>query len=148
MHPNPLPLDDRAAIADLLAGYCHAIDASRADLCIRLFAEDAVLETPVGCAEGRDAILAWMEERLAERDGAYQVGHALLNPLYAPLGPDHVRVRSKLLYTRQAIGVLGGAELIGTGVQEDEVVRTAEGWRFQRRRWALSEPLDPAYLGG
>lgn len=146
MPRQPIDLEDRLAIDDLLAGYCHAMDAARADLAIRLFAQDAVLETPIGNAEGRDAILAWIEERLASRSSDYQVGHYLLNPLFAPVGADRMRVRSMLLYTRQAIGSMGAAELGGTGIYEDEVVRTPAGWRFRHRRWSLSEPLDDAYF--
>jgi len=148
MEPNPISLEDRLAIGDLLARYCHAMDASRADLAIGLFAEGAVLETPVGEARGRDAILAWIEGRLALRSSQHQVGHYLLNPLVAASGPDRARVRSMLLYTRQAIGREGSAELLSTGIYEDEVVRGADGWRFLHRRWTLSAPLDAFYFEG
>lgn len=141
-----LDLEDRAAIADLLAAYCHAMDASRADLCIRLFTQDATLETPVGHAVGRDAILAWIEGRLALRPSDYQVGHYLLNPLFARTGPTRARVRSMLLYTRQSLAENGGSELLSTGIYEDEVEKTTEGWRFVRRCWQLRTPLDDVYF--
>jgi len=146
MNGHSINPDDRLAIGDLLAGYCHAMDASRADLCIRLFADEAVLETPVGNAEGREAILEWIEGRLALRSSDYQVGHHLLNPLFAAITPTHVRVRSMLVYTRQAVDTEGATELLSTGIYEDEVVRSAEGWRFLRRRWSLSAPLDEVYF--
>ena len=141
-----LELADRLAIHELLAGYCHAMDAASAELAIALFADDAVLETPVGQAEGRAAILAWIEERLALRSADYQVGHYLLNPLIAAEGPGRARVRSMLLYTRQPVAGEGGAELLSTGIYEDGVVRTAAGWRFARRRWTLRAPLDAGYF--
>ncbi len=146
MQPNPISLEDRLAIGDLLARYCHAMDASRADLAIGLFAADAVLETPVGEARGRDAILAWIEGRLALRSREHQVGHYLLNPLVAASAPDRARVRSMLLYTRQAIDREGSAELLSTGLYEDEVVRASDRWLFLRRRWTLSAPLDADYF--
>ena len=145
MTRDPIDPEDRLAIADLLASYCHAMDASRADLCIRLFAADAVLETPVGAATGRDAILAWIEGRLALRPKGFQVGHYLLNPLFARVDAERIRARSMLLYTRQSTEPEGRSELLSTGIYEDEVVRTAAGWRFVRRRWNLGEPLDDAY---
>ena len=146
MSADRIDVRDRLAIGDLLAGYCHAMDASRADLCIELFAEDAILVTPVGTAKGRDAILEWIEGRLALRASEYQVGHYLLNPLCTAIGPSRVRVRSMLLYTRQRIGVDGQSELLSTGIYEDEVGKSAEGWRFLSRRWGLSEPLDADYF--
>lgn len=146
MPRDTIEFEDRVAISELLARYCHAMDASRADLCIGLFAKDAVLETPVGTAEGRQAILEWIEDRLSLRSAEHQVGHYLLNPLLAPLSPTHTRVRSMLLYTRQKPDVDLSAELLSTGIYEDEVVKTAGEWRFTRRRWSLTEPLDDAYF--
>ena len=146
MNRHHVNVEDRLAIGDLLARYCPAMDASRADLCIGLFAPDAVLETPVGAAEGRDAILAWIEERLSLRSSEYQVGHYLLNPLLAAESESRVRVRSMLIYTRQRVDVEGQTELLSTGIYEDEVGRTNEGWRFLRRRYGLQEPLSDDYF--
>lgn len=146
MIANNLDLEDRLAITDLLSRYCHAMDAARADLCIELFIDDAVLDTPVGAAEGRAAIRDWMEQRLALRSSEYQVGHYMLNPLLASLGPGWARVRSMLLYTRQAIKGDGGAELLGTGIYEDQVLKTERGWRFQSRRYELLAPLEDIYF--
>ena len=146
MPRDTIEFEDRVAISELLARYCHAMDASRADLCIGLFAKDAVLETPVGTAEGRQAILEWIEDRLSLRSAEHQVGHYLLNPLLAPLSSTRTRVRSMLLYTRQQPDVDLSAELLSTGIYEDEVVKTAGEWRFTRRRWSLTEPLDDAYF--
>lgn len=143
-----LDLEDRTAISDLLAAYCHAMDASRADLCIRLFAEDAILETPVGNAVGRQAILAWIEGRLALRPSGFQVGHYLLNLLFARTSATRVRVRSMLLYTRQSLEENGRSELLSTGIYEDEVEKSAAGWRFVRRCWQLRTPLDDVYFDG
>lgn len=146
MNPHSINLEDRLAIGDLLAGYCHAMDASRADLCIELFAKNAILETPVGNAEGLDAILAWIEGRLALRSSEYQVGHYLLNPLFAAQSPTRIRVRSMLLYTRQSVEENGASELLSTGIYEDEVEKTAAGWRFLSRRWSLTQPLEDVYF--
>ena len=101
MSADNVDIHDRLAIQDLLARYCHSIDASRADLCIGLFTDDAILDTPVGKAEGRAAILEWIEGRLALRAPEYQVGHYMMNTLVTRLSPDSVKVRSMFLYTRQ-----------------------------------------------
>ncbi len=146
MTPARIDMDDRIAITDLLAAYCHAMDASRADLAIRLFADDAILETPVGNATGRAAILAWIEGRLALRSSVHQVGHYLLNPLFARTSETRIRVRSMLLYTRQSLEENGRSELLSTGIYEDEVERSAGRWRFVRRCWQLKTPLDDVYF--
>jgi hypothetical protein len=146
MDSNPISLEDRLAIQGLLARYCHAMDASRADLASGLFAEDAVLETPVGEARGREAIRAWIEGRLELRSPRHQVGHYLLNPLIAASSPDEARVRSMLIYTRQEHDRDGSAELLSTGIYEDEVVLREGLWQFARRRWTLSAALDDVYF--
>lgn len=148
MTPARIDIDDRIAITDLLAAYCHAMDASRADLAIHLFADDATLETPVGRATGRAAILAWIEGRLALRSSAHQVGHYLLNPLIARTSQTHIRVRSMLLYTRQSLEENGRSELLSTGIYEDEVEKTGGAWRFTRRCWQLRTPLEDVYFAG
>jgi hypothetical protein len=51
-----------------------------------------------------------------------------------------------LIYTRQRVDVEGQTELLSTGIYEDEVVRTNEGWRFLRRRYGLQEPLSDDYF--
>ncbi len=146
MSRAPIDLEDRMAITDLLAAYCHAMDASRADLAIRLFADDAILETPVGNATGRAAVLAWIEGRLALRSSVHQVGHYLLNPLFASTSDSQVRVRSMLLYTRQSLEENGRSELLSTGIYEDEVGKSRAGWRFVRRCWQLRTALEDVYF--
>lgn len=146
MHPEFPDPQDRHAIEELLSRYCHAMDAARGDLCISLFTDDASLDTPVGQASGRDEILAWIEDRLAQRSPDYQVAHYMLHPLIALQGRDEAIVRSMLLYTRQHREKLGAAELLSTGIYEDRVRRTADGWRFTTRNYALSLPLNNDYF--
>ena len=94
---------DRSAIQELLSRYCHSIDAHRADLCAGLFCDDAVLETPVGNANGASAIRAWIEDRLAQRQEGVQVRHLVTSTLLVPLDSGSVRTRSTLLYTWETL---------------------------------------------
>ncbi len=97
MRSAKLDTADQVAINELLSRYCHSIDAARAELCASLFTDDASLKTPVGNANGIEAIRAWIEARLALREEGMQVRHYLLNVLLAPLAADLVRARSTLL---------------------------------------------------
>jgi hypothetical protein len=146
MTSEMIDIADRLSINELLSRYCHSIDAARADLCAGLFTEDATLQTAVGNAKGGEAIRAWVEGRLALRKESMQVRHYLLNVLLAPVSADLVRARSTLLYATQARDAETSAQLLATGIYEDEVRRTAEGWRFSRRTVEMAPELDDAYF--
>ena len=137
---------DRLAIHELLARYCHSIDAARGELCAALFTEDATLETPVGVAEGAAAIQAWIDERLALRQPDIQVRHSHLTILLAPLSADEVRVRSTLLYTWETLEIPREVDVKSTVIYEDVVRRTPEGWRFASRKCDTRLPLDDVYF--
>jgi hypothetical protein len=137
---------DRLAIHELLARYCHSIDAARGELCAALFTEDATLETPVGVAEGGAAIQAWIDERLALRQPDIQVRHSHLTILLAPLSADEVRVRSTLLYTWETLEIPREVDVKSTVIYEDVVRRTPAGWRFASRKCDTRLPLDDVYF--
>ncbi len=136
---------DRLAILELLSRYCHSIDAPRADLCAGLFTEDAVLETPVGTAEGALAIREWIDGRLALRQDGVQVRHFMLSTILAPIEPDRVRARSNLLYTWETLEMPREVSVKSTVIYEDVVRRTAAGWRFASRMCDTQLPLDDVY---
>ncbi len=141
-----LTAEDTLAIHELLARYCHGMDAARADLVIELFTGDAEMHTQVGNSSGKAQIKAWIDERLAQRDPEFQVGHFLLNPLVFPSSESEARVRSMLLYTKQSLDFSAPCELVATGIYEDVVVKTAEGWKFKSRKSTLSALLDERYF--
>jgi len=137
---------DRSAIGELLSQYCHSIDAPRGDLCAGLFTDDAVLETPVGRAEGAAEIREWIDGRLALRQDGVQVRHMMQSILLAPIEPDLVRVRSTLLYTWETLEIPREVSVKSTVTYEDRVRRTASGWRFASRRCDTQLPLDDVYF--
>lgn len=137
---------DRSSIMDLLARYCHSIDAGRAHLCAGLFTDDAVLNTPVGQAEGGLAIREWIDGRLALREDGVQVRHFMLSTLLAPIASDHVRARSILLYTWETLEIPREVSVRSTVIYEDEVRRTPNGWRFCARTCDTQLPLDDVYF--
>ena len=137
---------DRLDILELLSKYCHSIDAAEAAFCAGLFTDDAVLETPVGQAEGGAAIRAWIDERLAMRQEEIQVRHSMLSTLMAATGPDEVRTRSTLLYTWETLEIPREVSVKSTVIYEDVVRRTPSGWRFASRRCDTRLPLDDVYF--
>jgi hypothetical protein len=137
---------DRSSISELLARYCHSIDAARADLCAGLFTEDAVLKTPVGEAKGLSAIREWIDGRLALRQEGVQVRHFMLSTLMAAITTDVVRVRSTLLYTWEGLEMPREVSVKSTVIYEDEVRRTPKGWLFSSRECDTALELDDIYF--
>ena len=143
---NSLPTEDTLAIHELLARYCHGMDAARADLVIDLFTDNAEMHTQVGNSSGKAQIKLWIDERLDLRDPHFQVGHYLLNPLVFAISASEARVRSMLLYTKQSVDFSAPCELVATGIYEDVVVKTVDGWKFKSRQSTLNAPLDDRYF--
>ena len=143
---NSLPAEDTFAIHELLARYCHGMDAARADLVINLFMEDAEMYTQVGNSSGKTQIKTWIDERLAQRDPKFQVGHFLLNPLVSAESESEAKVRSMLLYTKQSLDFSAPCELVATGIYEDVVLKTADGWKFKTRHSTLNAHLHDVYF--
>ena len=137
---------DRLAIHELLARYCHSIDAAEGALCAALFTDDARLETPVGVAEGGAAIQEWIDGRLALRQPDIQVRHSHLTILLAPLSADEVRVRSTLLYTWETLEIPREVDVKSTVIYEDVVRRTPDGWKFASRKCDTRLPLDDVFF--
>jgi len=116
---------DRDAIRDLLARYTYNGDRGRIAELAACFAQDGVLEYPGNEAQGPAAI-----ERTLSGGGRDPritlVRHHITNPMIAVAG-DAAAARSYFAVHSDA-----GPDHSGT--YDDELVRTAQGWRFARRR--------------
>lgn len=130
-----LTTDDRLAIHDLLALHGHLVDAGALDRLGELFTDDVVYDlTPLGgtVLEGVDEVAASARELGVNNP----VAHLVTNILIEEPG-DEVTARSKFLGVRRDGSV-------GSGVYDDVLRRTPEGWRIARRRVTLRrEPLQP-----
>ncbi|MFK7894607.1 MAG: nuclear transport factor 2 family protein [Myxococcota bacterium] len=143
--PGLITAQDRAQIHALIALYSHTFDGGDVDAWIDLFTEEAEFVTStVGSAQGKEALRRWAEERLADRAGD-QMRHFATNTLLRPLSSDQVRARSYVLITRQSLTGGSLAQVLFTGVYEDDIRRTPKGWKFERRRAEASLPLDDAF---
>jgi hypothetical protein len=121
-----LDVADILAIHGLLNRYGHKLDGGHFTELAELFTEDGALDfTPIGApyvAEGRAAVYGWFTNIY------HPLAHHVTNIDIESVSDDGNRatVRSKWL-TPKPDGVCGGGDYL------DEVVRTPDGWRFQRR---------------
>ena len=131
---------DKVEIGEMQSRYMFALDWWDAETYGSLFTDDAVLAWPEGRAEGRDAIQA-----ACVRIGAY---FRKLAEAAAPTKPAHLRH----FVTNRVIQIEGDRATARAywldlnndnqprwpyvpayGHYEDELIRTAEGWRFTSR---------------
>jgi hypothetical protein len=139
---------DRLTIDELHSRYIFALDWRDADVVASLFTEDGVLDWAGGVVEGRAAIRAEVV--------AMQAHFGKFEAADAPTRPARLRhfVTNKVMDIRgdRARTVAFWFELdndnrhrwpyVGAyGHYEDELLRTAEGWRFKRRT-IFNEMMD------
>jgi ketosteroid isomerase-like protein len=121
---------DRDDIIDVTVRYATAIDSRQWDLLSTVFADDAVLDYgEVGQWNGADAVIEFME--LAHR-GAQHTMHRMTNQVIAVDG-DTAHART---YVDALILADGGAGVNAIGFYDDDLARTAAGWRITRRSFS------------
>lgn len=121
--------DDKDAIRETMARYCHALDACRFADVAALFAEDAEWTTDYGSARGRAEIEALFTSTVPKPGEGPQRKHYITNILITLKG-DHADARSDYLIIRESdtglIPVMGGTYL-------DAFVRRNGTWFFHRK---------------
>jgi 3-phenylpropionate/cinnamic acid dioxygenase small subunit len=141
-------MSDRLEIQDLLARYCHAIDARDWDALDAVFTPDARIDySETGGAAGSFAeIKAWLPRAL-ERFPAYQ--HLVATSRLDVTG-DEARCRTILFNPMVHRNAAGEDQVFFIGLwYRDRLVRTPEGWRIAERyeemAYAHNTPaLEPA----
>ncbi len=116
---------DRDAIRDLLAHYTYNGDRGRLDEMTACFADDGVLEYPGHAPQGPAAIRAALSSGARDPRLTF-VRHHITNPL--------IRVDGDSASARSYFTVHSNFGPDHSGTYDDRLVRTAEGWRFARRR--------------
>jgi uncharacterized protein (TIGR02246 family) len=127
-------LEDREAIRSLLMEYRRALDEKDFEAYAELFGDDGeFVADAIEPARGREAILAMLADLQADgalTEAAGDDRHLVSNVQIA-LDGDRATVRSTWVYlTREADGA---PKLTLVGHYDDDVRRTAAGWRFARR---------------
>jgi uncharacterized protein (TIGR02246 family) len=125
-------LEDREAIRELLFEYRRALDEKDFDAYADLFGDDGEFVTDGRSVRGRSEILAMLADLQAAGALSLEAGddrHLVAN-VEIRVDGDRATARSTWVYlTREG----EGPNLAMVGHYEDELRRTAAGWRFARR---------------
>lgn len=116
---SPPPGDD-AEIRNLLARYCLTLDHDDVDGFVALFTQDCEYRVYGRTWEGHDGL----RSMLAAAPGGLHLG----GPPEIDVDGDRATTRQNLLFVDRDTGDQRGA------VYDDELVRTADGWRIHTRR--------------
>lgn len=124
--------EDKLAIRELTARYNQAIDEGRVDDWADTFVEDGVFEPSSGGRfQGRQA-LAEFARAFSSR---FQVRHCTTDAIVEVDGDRATQTCYLILLDRS-----DGVKVMNSGVYQDTLVRTPEGWRFAHRRVAIDTP--------
>lgn len=116
---------DWLAICNLKAEYCRLLDTKQWDAWKLLYTEDCRSDTVEAggiVIDGRDAVVAYVSESLADAKTAHQVH----SPQITFDGPDAVDV----IWAMQDRVIKDTFDLTGFGHYHERYVRNAEGWRI------------------
>jgi hypothetical protein len=129
-------LEDLLAIHELFITYGRYLDAGDVGSYAKLFAEDGeLLLGPVGRAKGPQEIEAMMSKTLT--GGAGRSYHLITGPI---VQLDGDRARAEVMWTVLNRTADEQPVVAMTGRHQDDLVRTSDGWKFQRRRGYVDIP--------
>jgi uncharacterized protein (TIGR02246 family) len=122
--------DEKDAIRELMARYCHALDACEFSEVACLFTEDGEWTTTYGRACGRAQIETLLASVVPKPGQGPQRKHYITNTIVTLAGEGRANARSDYLVIRESPGglipVMGGTYL-------DTFVKCDGGWRFARK---------------
>ncbi|GIW41014.1 MAG: hypothetical protein KatS3mg076_1591 [Candidatus Binatia bacterium] len=125
-------LEEKDAIRELLALYCHTIDAGEYDRWVELFTEDGVFDLGnFGRFQGRESLRSFANH-IPTEDGKPTLRHCVLNSMIDVEG-DRARARSYVV-------VFQGKPALAVSVvgrYEDELRKVGGSWRFAVRKVSL-----------
>ena len=129
---------DEAAIRDLAARYCWAIDTLDREAFGRVFTPDATALLGNSHHDGIDDIWSKVDTTLSP----LTCSQHLIGSQVVDLGPDgdtatH-RCQFHAQHVREGTSTEGGSQFVVAGSYTDDVVRTADGWRIRHRVLAVS----------
>jgi ketosteroid isomerase-like protein len=130
-----LSADDIAAIQQLYARYNHAVDMGSPTAFAEVFTPDAVFVTDMGTYTGRDALLefaGWFRGAMSTN-----VRHWTNNLVLEESGAG---ASGACYLVAFSVGDPAGPKPMASGLYDDRLVRTPEGWRFAARTIVMDKP--------
>jgi hypothetical protein len=128
MSDAPATLDDRQAIVELTHAYCWALDSGDWDALDRVFTPTATAEL-AGDLTGVEQIKARVRAALEPLDASQ---HMVANQQVRVDG-DRATCRTYLQAQHVRRAAEGGSTYMVGGRYHDQLVRTTDGWRIERR---------------
>ena len=120
-----LSAEDRLAIMDLSARYCHATDSHNAEAWADTFTAEGAIEGPQGTSQGREALVQFAQ---GVNGGMPTVRHHVSNLVISGDG-DNATMSSYL----NLINTEGNATVF-TATYEDQLARDGGEWKFAHRK--------------
>ena len=136
-------LSDRLEVEEHIMHYPHLLDSGRIDeVAAAIFAEDGVLQFGELRLEGREQIGENFLKMTAMLNGT---SHNVTN-LIITVDGETARANYRILawhwFKSEADDPLAEQQMLAVGGYEDELVRTADGWRVKyRRSYALGSGI-------
>ncbi len=121
--------DEKDAIREVMARYCHALDACRFDDVAALFAEDGEWMTDYGSARGRAEIAALLRGIVPVKGEGPQRKHYIANILIKLDGASASSVSDYLVIRESENGLI---PVMG-GTYRDVFVKAGDDWLFRRK---------------
>ena len=120
-------LEDKDAIRELLHRYCFCMDEGRFVELGALFTEDGEWIAPYRSARGPTEIATWLQQSVPAQPRRM---HFVMNSI---IDCDGARALARSNYLVAIEGANGPMASV-CGTYDDVLAKTADGWRFQRRR--------------
>ena len=122
--------EDRQDISDVLIRYATGIDRRDWPLFRTVFTADCELDYgEIGTWHGIDAVTAFMEQSHA------MAGHTMHRMSNQAIGVDGDRAVARTYVDGLILGPDNTSGVNAVGFYDDDLVRTADGWRIARRRF-------------
>lgn len=122
-------LHDRMAITDVTVEYCWALDQREFQRLRKVFLPDAVFTIGTKANVGIEAIIARCSGALGPLDDSQH----LISSHQIVVTGDRATSRCYLQAQHVRRDTDGGPNFIIAGRYEDDLVRTADGWRIEKR---------------
>ncbi|MDT4893977.1 MAG: hypothetical protein QOE97_3012 [Pseudonocardiales bacterium] len=126
------------AVQTVYLDYCDAIDDKRFDDLDRVFARDCegdYRDAHGAVLDGLAPLVARLHENMGPASTCGATHHNVLNFRIDVLGDDRAEAQVHFYAVHQGSGSMAGRLYTVWGRYDDELARTADGWRITKRKY-------------